>query len=70
MPVKDTLKASIPPDLANRVRNAVYFTPGLTLSALTAEALLPALRRLERAHGGRFPQRPNQRLPAGRPASS
>ena len=63
---KERLTVNLPRELAERARNAVYWTPGLTLAALAEEALLKALARLEKENGGPFRHR-NGKLPAGRP---
>ncbi|MFH1567088.1 MAG: hypothetical protein ABIL09_03750 [Gemmatimonadota bacterium] len=63
---KQRLTVNLPVGLIERARNAVYWTPGLTLAALTEEALLKALARLEKDNGGPFRPR-SGKLPAGRP---
>lgn len=60
------LTVYVPPHLAERARDAVFWTPELTLSALVAEALERRLRDLERERGGPFPPR-TARLRPGRP---
>lgn len=47
-------------------KNAVYWTPGLTLAQLTEEALKEALERLEKKRKEPFPKRQSE-LKAGRP---
>jgi len=63
---KERLTVNLSPELVERARNAVYWTPGLTLAGLTEDALLRSLARLEKQNGGPFKAR-NGRLPAGRP---
>ena len=63
---KERLTVNIPPELIERARNAVYWTPGLTLAGLAEDALLKALRRLEKENGGPFKERDGH-LPPGRP---
>ena len=63
---KERLTVNLEPELIERARNAVYWTPGLTLAGLTREALVKALGRLEKANGGAFKER-NGQLKAGRP---
>ena len=63
---KERFTVNLPPELIERARNAVYWTPGLTLAGLAEDALLKALRRLEKANGGPFRAR-DGKLPAGRP---
>lgn len=45
----------LPADLVERLRRAVYYSPGLTLSDLAAEALADAVDRLEKQRGEVFP---------------
>ena len=63
---KERLTVNLEPELIERARNAVYWTPGLTLAGLTREALVKALGRLEKENGGTFKPRTGE-LPAGRP---
>jgi hypothetical protein len=56
----------IPPELQERVRNCVYWTPGLTVAGLATQALSDALDKLERKNGGPFAQRKSN-LVGGRP---
>ena len=51
---KERLTVNLPPELIERARNAVYWTPRRTLADLAEEALLKALRRLEKENGGPF----------------
>jgi hypothetical protein len=44
-------------ELMERARNAVYWTPGLTLSGLVEKALAVYLGKLERKHGKPFTAR-------------
>lgn len=53
-------------ELINRVRDAVYWTPGLTLTVLAEAALNKKLKRLEPERGDPFPPR-REPLKAGRP---
>lgn len=52
--------------LMDRARNVVYWTPGLTLSALAEQAIQREVERLEKKHGGVFPERGSE-LVGGRP---
>ena len=63
---KQRLAVVISADVVERARNAVYWTPGLTLASLTADALTVALDKLERKNGGEFEPR-QMELKAGRP---
>ena len=60
------LTVSLPGDLVDRLRNAVYWSPDLTLAWLTAQSLQASLADLETARQGPFPKRTNA-LRAGRP---
>lgn len=51
------LTVYLPIDLIESLRNAVYWTPDLTLAGLIKEALTESLERREKAHGGPFPRR-------------
>jgi hypothetical protein len=52
--------------LMERIRNAVYWTPGLTLAGMAEEGLRNVLERHERANGGPFRKRRSE-LKGGRP---
>lgn len=64
--VKERLTVHLPVDLIDRVKNAVYWTPGLTLASLAEEALAAAVEKLERQRGEPFPPRKAE-LKGGRP---
>jgi hypothetical protein len=63
---KERLTAKLPVELIERVRNAVYWTPGLTLARLAAIALTKYLDDIETERGAPFPPRQSE-LKAGRP---
>jgi len=63
---KERLTVHLTAELINRVRNAVYWTPGLTLSTLAENALERAVNDLEEQRGEPFPQRRGE-LKGGRP---
>ena len=63
---KERLTVHVPLDLVDRVKNAVYWTPGLTLARMAEEALLSEVERREKDRGGRFPTRAEE-LRGGRP---
>ena len=63
---KERFTVNLPPELIERARNTVFWTPGLTLAGLAEDALLKALGRLEKVNGGPFKER-NGQLKAGRP---
>lgn len=55
--VRQRVTADVPEEIAEAARNAVYFTPGLTLRDLLASALDREVKRLEKEQGKPFPQR-------------
>ncbi|MFH0826069.1 MAG: hypothetical protein V2B18_25225 [Pseudomonadota bacterium] len=63
---RERLTVQIDPEIINHARNAVYWTPGLTLAALTEEAIRQYLERMEAERGEAFQDR-KQELKAGRP---
>jgi hypothetical protein len=54
------------PELIERLKNAVFWVPGLTVAEAIEEGVEKTLARLEKAHGGPFPPRKAQ-LKRGRP---
>lgn len=63
---KERLTVHLPLDLIDRVKNAVYWTPGLTLAGLAEDALRKAVDRLEKDRGEAYPHRRSE-LKGGRP---
>ena len=63
---KERLTVQIDGEVINRLRNAVYWTPGLTMTGVVEQCISDAIRGLERRRGGAFPQRSHP-LKAGRP---
>ncbi len=63
---KERLTVHVPRDVVERVKNAVYWTPGLTLARLSETALLAEVERLEQERGGAYPPR-TEELRGGRP---
>lgn len=59
-------QALIPKKTLEKARDAVYWTPGLTLASLTEMALQREIERLEKTRGGSFQPRKGE-LPTGRP---
>jgi hypothetical protein len=53
-------------DLMERVKNAAYYVPGLTVTAIVEMGLLHALEQIEQKNGGAFKPR-DQELVGGRP---
>lgn len=60
------LTVSLPGDLVDRLRDAVYWSPDLKLAWLIAQSLRASLADLETSHQGPFPKR-MMALRAGRP---
>jgi hypothetical protein len=54
---KQRLSLQLPAGLVERARDAVYWTPGLTLNELTEVALSHILDCMEALRGGPFPPR-------------
>lgn len=57
---------NLPADLVEQMRDAVYWTPGVTLAWLVASAMKSALSDLQVKNQGPFPRR-TKPLRAGRP---
>lgn len=53
-------------DTIDRLRNAVYWTPGVTLAGIVEACLVETVARMEEARGDRFPKRERSLAP-GRP---
>ena len=54
-------------DLINAVKDAVYWEPGLTLTAFAHAAFGKALEKLEKKRGKKYPKRKKHNLSGGRP---
>jgi hypothetical protein len=65
-PAKQRLTIHLPVELIERVKNAVYWTPGLTLAGLAEEALRTAVDELEAGRGEAYARRASE-LKGGRP---
>jgi post-segregation antitoxin (ccd killing protein) len=63
---KQRLTIQLSGDLLDRAKNAVYWTPGLTLAALAEEGLKRVVERIEKQRGSSFPHR-KEELKGGRP---
>jgi len=62
---KAVFSIRLAPALLDKARNACFFTPGLTLAALTEAALTRELARMEAERGGPFENRTAD-IPRGR----
>lgn len=65
-PKKQRITVQISEDVIERVKNAVYWTPGLTLASLAEEAFAKAVDQLEKERKEEFPRR-KEELKTGRP---
>lgn len=63
---KERMTVQISADTVERVKDAVYWTPGLTVAKLTEEALNYTLDKLEKQRGEPFQKRASALKP-GRP---
>lgn len=54
---REQISGYISDDLLDRVRNIVYWSPGMTLTAAVERGLRLFAEEAEAGHGGRFPQR-------------
>lgn len=63
---KQRVTIHVPIDLIERVKNAVFWEPGLTLAEFAEHALAKAIDELENENGSPFPQR-KRPLRGGRP---
>ena len=66
LPQTVRLTVSLPGDLVDRLRDAVYWSPSLTLAWLIAQSLRTSLAEMESLRQSPFPKRTNA-LRAGRP---
>lgn len=64
--LKQRLTVHLPVELIDRAKDAVYWTPGLTLAGLAEETLTKALDEMEKERGEPFPPR-REELRRGRP---
>lgn len=67
-PVKQRLTITLPAQLLDRLRNAVYWTPTLTLAGFIESSVTIRLDDLEKQNGEPFPTRIEE-LKGGRPRS-
>ncbi len=66
---KQRITLHISTELVDRVKNAVYWEPGLTVAGFAEEAFALAIETLEKERGTPFPQRKQHRLRGGRPVN-
>jgi hypothetical protein len=63
---KQRITVQISEDVIERIKNAVYWTPGLTLASLAEEAFSKVVDELESKREAPFPKR-KEELKTGRP---
>ncbi len=63
---RERLTAQLPQETMERVRNAVYWTPGLTIAGMATQALEQFLDQIEAERGEPFPPRQGA-IKTGRP---
>jgi hypothetical protein len=56
----------LPPDIIDKVKDIVYYTPGMTMADLAEQAFTDLIAKLENVRGEEFPKRPDRNLRAGR----
>lgn len=66
-PERERITLLLHRSLIERLRNAVYWTAGLTLAGLVARSIEASIAQLESERGAPFPQRESE-LKIGRPA--
>lgn len=64
---KERLTLYLPAPLIERVRNVVFWEPGMTLAAFGEAAIRQAVEEMESQRGSPYPRR-RQNLKVGRPA--
>jgi predicted DNA binding CopG/RHH family protein len=64
---KERITIHLPVDLIDRVKNAVYWEPGLTLTGFAEYALEQALKQQIETRGEVYPERKEKALRSGRP---
>jgi hypothetical protein len=65
---KQRITVQISVDVIERIKNAVYWTPGLTLASLAEDAFSKTVDKLEKERKAPFPRR-KEELKTGRPIS-
>lgn len=65
---KQRITVQISVDVIDRIKNAVYWTPGLTLASLAEDAFSKSVDELEENREAPFPKRKTE-LKTGRPIS-
>ena len=63
---KQKLTVHLESSLAERVKNAAYWNPKLTIAGIAEQGIRLVIERFEREHGGKYPPREGE-LVGGRP---
>ena len=63
---KQRMTITVPAEVLERLRNAVYWTPGMTIAKVVCMALTHKLDTMERVNASPFPKRSGELKP-GRP---
>lgn len=63
---KETITLNIPQEIISKIRDIVYWTPGVTISGLVQTYFLNLIDSMEKDRGEPFPRRANN-LRSGRP---
>lgn len=66
-PRKERITIHLPVDLISRVKDAVYWEPGVTLTGFAEHALERALAEQVEKRGEPYPERKEKTLKSGRP---
>lgn len=66
---KEKLTVHLTPDLIERIKNAAYWNPRLTIAAIAERGLAAVIAEIERDNGGPYPPR-EEELKGGRPIGS
>ena len=64
---KERITIHLPLELIDRVKNVVYWEPGLTLTGFAEYAFEKALEEQEEKRGEPYPERKERALKSGRP---
>ena len=66
---KEKLTVHLTHDLIERVKNAAYWNPRLTIAAIAERGIIQVIEEIEQEHGGPYPPR-EEELKGGRPIGS
>lgn len=66
MTTRSRITVQLPADVVDRLRNAVYWTPGMTVTGFLANCIRATVDRMEEERGAAFPSRATELRP-GRP---